>query len=191
MFFRNKYKKLFEELVQEYQAEMYRYALRYCGDAINAEDIVADCYTEAWKSIATLRKRDSARAWLYQILRFQCYKWVREKGKFKTVDREDHRESDEPSHSDELDDYIKKDAIQMALGKLDERYRTVFLSVFMEGLNTKETAHALNLPQGTILTRIRRAKKMMKNHLKAYEVEYTRKETKPKNIKLVSGGGND
>jgi RNA polymerase sigma factor (sigma-70 family) len=107
------------------------------------------------------------------------------------LDREDHSDMDEPSHSDELDDFIKKDSIQAALLKLDERYRTVFLCIFMEGLNTKETAYALNLPQGTILTRIHRAKKMMKSHLKAYESEYSKKTVKPHKIKLVSGGEDD
>ena len=185
MIFKNKYKDFFEEMVEKHHEELYRYAYRYAGDDVIAEDSVSDCFSEAWKSIHTLKKKESARAWLYQILRIQCYRWVKDKMKRNQLSLDNLEEHHEISEEDEAETFAKKDAIQYALNQLDEHYRSVFLLIYMEGMSTKEAANEMNLPQGTILTRIHRAKKMLKTHLSAYSNEYEKKKKSEPAIKPI------
>ncbi|MBF0196964.1 MAG: sigma-70 family RNA polymerase sigma factor [Planctomycetes bacterium] len=160
-------KDFYQNLVSEYSDEIYRYAYRQCGNEALAEDLVSETYTEAWKSLDNLRKRESARAWLFQIFRHRFYRWLdRDK---KRPDRYSSNEALDVVIGGELDEeYAMRESLQSALDLLEVRFREPFLMVFLQGHSCKEVAEQLDIPLGTVLSRIYRARQHLKLSLKDF-----------------------
>ena len=148
----------YERWVRDHAAELYRFAYRFCGDRDVAEDLVQETFYEAWKSLGSLRHEDRARAWLYQILRHRYARLRRTESRTPLHVPLDSVEP-APSHApSEADSSIKHDALQTALNGLSDRVKIPLLMVFMEGQTCQEVADRLDLPLGTVLSRIHRAK---------------------------------
>jgi len=152
----------FEQWVREHARDLHRFAYRLCGDADTAEDLVQETFYHAWKGRRSLRHRFKARAWLFQILRYRYSHWVRDRSRTPPVtvavpgqDAEAFEAAPPPPAAD-------GDFLQRALNALDERFRTPLLMVFVQGLTCRETADQLDLPLGTVLSRIHRARKQLR-----------------------------
>ena len=155
---------LYRSLVRANARDLHRFALRLCGGrSAAADDLVQDTFQEAWKSIDKLRNPDKGRAWLFQILRHRHVRFVRDdikQRRLELVAQEQSTQQTDPT------DLPNRDAINRAVDKLDEKYRVPFLMVFLEGATCQQTADALELPLGTVLSRIHRARTMLRERLK-------------------------
>ena len=156
---------LYEEWVHSFGAELYRMAYRLCGEADTAEDLVQETFYHAWKGKSQLRDRHLARAWLFQILRYRYAHLVRDRSRrirasVSTGDLAEQIADPRASPAIRLAD---RDALQVALNKLDENLRTPLLMVLLQGLTCRETAKALNIPLGTVLSRMHRARQKLRS----------------------------
>ena len=79
-----------------------------------------------------------------------------------------------PNYDDEYEARDTQELVQMALSKLDIKFRSVIILRMLEGFTTKETAETLNLPLGTVLSRLTRAQEKLKIELKNLGYENTR-----------------
>jgi RNA polymerase sigma-70 factor (ECF subfamily) len=153
--------ELYATLVRAHAADLYRYAVRLTGCPDFAEDVVQETFQEAWRGLAGLRSPEAGRAWLFQILRNRHAHGVRAASRRPVpssgVDELSHASSDAPDRS----------GLQRALDELDERFKTPFLMVFLEGLTCQETADALGIPLGTVLSRVHRARAALRVALEA------------------------
>ncbi len=176
---------LFQRLVRDQAGELYRFALLQTGQAEQAEDLVQETYYEAWRSIARLREPEKARAWLFQILRHRFAHWVRAKSRRPqaTVDVTE-QEIVSKNAVDALESLERRDAIRRALQRLDERYRETFLLVFLEGFSCREAAAFLEIPLGTVLSRIHRARRDLRASLSEFETVQNRESGSPA-LKIV------
>ena len=157
----------YERWVRDHADELYRLAYRLCGDRDVAEDLVQETFYEAWKSLGRLRHEDRARAWLYQILRHRYARLRRTESRTPLhvpLDSVEPATSHAPS---EADSSIRHDALQTALNGLSDRVKVPLLMVFMEGQTCQEAADRLDLPLGTVLSRIHRAKRRLRELLRA------------------------
>lgn len=160
---RSRAQALFDLWVRQYAEELYRFAYRLCGNPEIAEDLLQETFYEAWKSMAKLREQDKARAWLFQILRHRYSRWCR---------TEARAPAHIPIESVPLDALIatsqvipgakNKDEFQGMLDRISDRCKIPLLMVFMEGLTCQESADRLDLPLGTVLSRIHRAKRQLR-----------------------------
>lgn len=149
-------REFYETLVRTHAADLYRFAYRLTGQGAHAEDLVQETFHEAWRSLSKLRERQKARAWLFQILRYRHAHWVRDRGRASAArarlgEATPAARDPERGHSD-------ADLVQRALEQLDERQRIPLLMIFAEGLTSQETADALGIPLGTVLSRVHRAR---------------------------------
>ena len=165
---------LFQQLVRDQAGELYRFAFLQTGQEEPAEDLVQEAYYEAWRSIASLREPGKARSWLFQILRHRYAHWVRDKSRRPkaTVDVTE-QEIVCIDAVDALESLERRDAIRRALQSLDERYRETFLLVFLEGFSCRDTAAILEIPLGTVLSRIHRARRDLRASLSEFEAVQT------------------
>jgi len=159
---------LYERWVRDHSADLYRFAFRVTGDESAAEDLVQETYYEAWKSMKRLRDPSRARAWLFRILRRRHSAWrsAEIRARALTTPRPAGAtgvESDAPDPAHRL---AEQEELQRALDTLDERHKTPLLMVFVEGLTCRETASRLDLPLGTVLSRLHRAKARVRERLK-------------------------
>jgi RNA polymerase sigma-70 factor (ECF subfamily) len=152
---------LYEGLVRRHAAELYRFARRLGGDPALAEDLVQETFQAAWSGLDRLREPERARAWLFQILRHRWSHALRGRGRAASA-RQALAQGTGPS-ADPRHVHESADLLQRGLDQLDERLRVPLLMVFLEGLTCQETAHELGLPLGTVLSRIHRARRRLRD----------------------------
>lgn len=158
----------FNRLVSEYGPPMYRLAYRLTGDRHEAEDVVQETFRSAWKSRRHYEAGRGDRAWLAAILRRRVADRLR-RWRLPAVrlmpEDEPLVEGDLPS----LDPY--SDEMQQALGRLSVELREALLLVVVGELTHQEAADVLNVPLGTVLSRVSRARQQLRQHWLAISEE--------------------
>ena len=156
----------YEQWVREYSGDLYRFAFRICGDADTADDLVQETFYHAWKSMGKLRCKEKARAWIFQILRYRYAHWMRERSHRPViVGSREQFEDYAQSSTTPLETLAERESLQMALGSLEDRFKLPLLMVFLEGLTCQEAADNLDIPLGTVLSRIHRARRHLRRAL--------------------------
>jgi RNA polymerase sigma-70 factor (ECF subfamily) len=153
----------FDRLVAEHGPALYRMAYRMLGDQHEAEDIVQDTYRSAWKSRTLFQPGRGERAWLASILRRRVVdRWRRRKPTTFLADdayAELGRAGEDPLRDQYTDD------VQKALARLPDELRETLLLVVVAELTHQEAAHVLAVPLGTVLSRVSRARKRLREYL--------------------------
>jgi len=153
----------FNTLVDDHGEAMYRMAYRMMGDRHEAEDMVQEAFRSAWGSRRHYKSGHSDRAWLASILRRRIIdKW--RKSPPPSVLPTDSPleilvEADDPLANDYTDE------MQDALSRLPDVLRETLLLVVVGELTHQEVADLLGTPLGTILSRVSRARKRLREYL--------------------------
>ena len=158
-------RKLFEECVERCADSLYRVAFRLTGNQTLASELVQETYLNAWQDISKLKSEDRIRSWMFAILRNQYTKLLRREVKAVNVIEQI---SDAP-HSDGADTRLTEQ-VNDAIAQLKESQRIIVLLVSMEGFSINETAELLDLPRGTVLSRLHRGRESLKQILQ-HELE--------------------
>lgn len=151
------------ELVERYYASLYRYACRLSGSQADAEDLTQETFLRATAKLGQLRDADKVRSWLYSILRHAYLQRQRGAPQTHHVSLEDL--CDVP---DEVPDPLPEfdaEALRKALDDLPEPYRTAVLLYYFEELSYREIADVLDVPIGTVMSRLARARGYLKARL--------------------------
>jgi RNA polymerase sigma-70 factor (ECF subfamily) len=160
-------RRQYETWVATWGADLFRFAYRLAGRRDQAEDLVQETFYHAWRSMDSLRDQERVRPWLFQILRHRYSHLVRSDTRRVRLGTPLEAVADPADDTNvaPLENMARQDALRTALGELDERYRMPFLMVFVEGRTCKEVAEELNLPLGTVLSRIYRGRQFLKQRL--------------------------
>lgn len=154
------------QLVAEHHEALYRYAYRLSGSAADAEDLTQQVFLVAQQKLCQIRDADAARSWLYTVLR-NCFLKGRSGRQPLSATSCD---LDLSAIADDVDDQpIDTEALQKALGTLSDDFRVVVLMFYFEERSYKEIAEALQLPAGTVMSRLARAKGQLRGTLLAAE----------------------
>lgn len=166
-----KNRQLYEELVRSYARDLYRFAIRLCGRVETAEDLVQETFCEAWRSIDSLRDPASGKAWLFKILRHRNAHRVRDsKRRIRLSYNIEQLESMAICPSEDvLLRIANQELLQKALDELDDRYKEPLLFVYMDGATCREAAERLEIPLGTLLSRIHRGRMQIREYLLEHE----------------------
>ena len=159
--------RLYEELIRAHAAGVWRMAYRLTGDHGDADDLCQEAYYEAWRSIRSLRDPKAGRAWLIRILVHRASRRLRRMRVQPIEERAVQADVDAALPSTPDVDLLSRQAdIQDALDVLDPDRRTVFLLVFLEGFTCREVGEMLDIPLGTVLSRIHRARSRLRHLLR-------------------------
>jgi len=171
----------FEQLYDRYSAVLYALAFRIAAEASDAEEIVLDSFTQAWRDATRFRpERGSVIAWLTTICRSRALDLVRARGRRgKLLDSANAAEPDAtpamgspPAASDrELDLLERRKWVADALRALSVPQRQAIELAYYEGLSHSEIAERLGEPLGTVKTRVRLAMEKLREMLRPYYVE--------------------
>ena len=155
-----KFQQRFEECVESCADSLFRVAFRLTGNQTLASELVQETYLNAWKSIDNLRVPERMRAWMFSILRNQYTKLLRkEKRNVQTVAHLNDVSKPEQTKDDVTD------RVQTALATLDEKHKLPVLLVSIEGMTVDEAAKVLDVPRGTVLSRLHRGRQKLKEIL--------------------------
>lgn len=144
------------QLVAEHHAAVYRYAYRLSGTAADAEDLAQQVFVVAQRKLGQLRKPESARYWLFTILRRRFLRAIRQRRPVSAGSIQLNVETI-PALEPESDS-IDREALQQALGQLPPAYRVVVTMFYYEDCSYREISERLRVPIGTVMSRLARAK---------------------------------
>lgn len=160
---------------------VYTFALRLTADPNDAEDLVQDTIVKAYRFFSSFEKGTNAKAWLYRILKNSYINSYRKKSKEPNqVDYDEvsmYYESirDERTDTSDLEEMMFRDMIgddiNNALKSLPEDFRTVVVLCDMEGFTYEEIANMLDVPIGTIRSRLHRGRNLLRSKLQNYAAQ--------------------
>ena len=155
----------FDRLVSDHALSLYRLAFRLMGDRHEAEDLVQETFRSAWGSRGLFRPGGSARAWLAAILRRRAVDVWRRPARPRVTADGAPPDVSLPAEDPTRDQY--GDEMQRALDGLPDELRETLLLVVVGELTHQETADLLEIPLGTVLSRVSRARRRLRELLMA------------------------
>lgn len=151
-----------QQLVTDHYADVYRFAFRLSGSQPEAEDLTQQTFLTACRKLHQIRDFRKARSWLLTIVRNHYLK-SRSRQEAITTAFEDGFEP--TGEFPDVNLHIDEEALQAALSELPEAYRTPILFYFFEDLGYQEIAELLDVPIGTVMSRLSRAKQHLRRKL--------------------------
>ena len=160
---------------------MYNFAYRLTFDEDDAKDLVQDTYLKAFRFINSFERGTNAKAWLFRILKNSFINEYRKKS--KQPNKVDYNEVEQYYNSDDVDENITTDLrvetvqhmigdeISGALNNIPVDFRTVIILSDLEGFTYEEMSKILDIPIGTVRSRLHRARNMLKEKLASYAKE--------------------
>ncbi|MFK8102055.1 MAG: sigma-70 family RNA polymerase sigma factor [Saprospiraceae bacterium] len=171
------YDRVFEQELLPHADALYNFAFHLTYSEDDANDLVQEAYMKAFRFIDKYIEGTNAKAWLFKILKNAFINQYRKKVKQPTkVDFEDivsyHDEDKQQSSYQDLREEIYKnimgDEVTNAVNSLGLDFRTVILLCDIEGFSYEEIAKIIDIPIGTVRSRLHRARNMLKTKLRQY-----------------------
>ncbi|MDR9415651.1 MAG: sigma-70 family RNA polymerase sigma factor [Gracilimonas sp.] len=173
-----KKQKDFDEEIIPHMDALYNFALRLTTDPNDAEDLVQDTIVKAYRFFSSYEKGTNAKAWMFRILKNSFINNYRKNSKKPSqVDYDEvssYYESvrAERTETSDLESLMFRemmdDDLSEALTRLPEDFRTVVLLCDVEGYTYEEIANMLDVPIGTIRSRLHRGRNLLKTELLEY-----------------------
>ncbi len=174
----------FAEQAMEHMPALYAAAMRMTRNKSDAEDLVQETYLKAYRAFASFQEGTNIRAWLYRILTNTFINIYRAKKR-----RPDESDLDDVedlclyrrlgglegaaagrSAEDEVLDQITEGEVKAAIEALPEQFRMAVLLADVEGFSYKEIAEILDIPIGTVMSRLHRGRKALQKALYDFAV---------------------
>jgi RNA polymerase sigma-70 factor (ECF subfamily) len=135
-----------------------RYARALTGERIAADDLVQDTLERAWKKLHLFRAGTDLRAWLFTVMHNVYVNQVRTS---RIAIAEDEELAELPDRQKEADGLSIRD-LDRAIGRLPDEQREVLLLIALEDMSYEETARTLDIPIGTVMSRLSRAREKLR-----------------------------
>jgi len=173
---------VFERELMPHLDTLYNFGYHLTYNEEDARDLVQEAYLKAYRFLDSYQEGTNAKAWLFRILKNAFINEYRKKSRQPTrVDYEDfthYQEGDDRGFSNVVDlrqeifQGLMGDEVTAALNSLPVDFRTVVLLCDVEGFTYEEISHIVDIPIGTVRSRLHRARNMLKDQLKAYAREH-------------------
>jgi RNA polymerase sigma-70 factor (ECF subfamily) len=153
----------FEQIALVHLSALLRAALRLARDLAIAEDLVQDAMLRAWRHFDQFQRGTNCKAWLFRIL-LNLWSTRHQKLHQESIHFLAEEYGDAPAQN-RSESRFSAAEIQSSIDSLTEEYRTVLLLFAVEGFSCKEIAGILNIPIGTVMSRLSRARTSVRNDL--------------------------
>ena len=166
----------FGEIVEIYKDKVFQLCFRMLGNRHEAEDMAQEAFVRAYVNIHTFNIKLKFSTWLYRIATNLCIDRIRKKKPDYYLDAEvagtdglnlySQIAADTENPIDEVESLEIHDTIQKEILKLPEKYRSVIVLKYIDELSLKEISEILDMPVGTVKTRIHRGREALIKQLK-------------------------
>jgi RNA polymerase sigma-70 factor (ECF subfamily) len=175
-------RKRFEADALQYMNQLYSAALRYTKNPSDAQDLVQDTYAKAYVSFHQFEPGTNLKAWLYRILTttfINTYRKDQRRPQLSDQELEDWQIADASSHTsdqgksaeDVVLENLPDNDIKRALAEIPEEFRIAVYLADVEGFSYKEIAEIVGVPTGTVMSRLHRGRKQLREKLTDYARE--------------------
>jgi RNA polymerase sigma-70 factor, ECF subfamily len=165
--------RAFDELVARHQDRVYTAVTRFCGNAEDAADIVQRAFINAFRKIQEFKGDSAFSTWIYRIAFNQAISFRREnkRNAVSIYQKEDDKVVEpavESNPTEKLEGEETQKKVQQALEMLEEGDRQIILLKDLQGHSYDEIASIMQIPKGTVRSRLHRARLELKSKLKPY-----------------------
>lgn len=170
----------FEELVRRYEKELYGYLRHYLGDAEMAEDVFQQTFLQVHLKCDQFEEGRKVRPWLYTVATNQAIDYQRRNRRHKIISLDRRMQNDiegemgtlvelldgeEAGPSDEAEAAEQYGQLRVAIDELPEQTKQVVMLVYFKGLKYREAAEILDIPVGTVKSRLHAAVQKLSDSL--------------------------
>jgi RNA polymerase sigma-70 factor, ECF subfamily len=165
--------EIFEAEAMMHIDDLFRTAKRLTMNEVDAEDLVQETFMQAWKSFDKYEIGTNCRAWLYKIL-FHKFEHQRRKKytQAKYIQEADDLVFLSAAYNEPIPENLTDTQVITALDKLPEHYRSVVLLADVHEFDYKEVAEVLQIPIGTVMSRLNRARTQLRKSLANVAKDY-------------------
>jgi RNA polymerase sigma-70 factor (ECF subfamily) len=170
--FRRGQTEAFGVLLRRYERELYGYLRRYMGDSSLAEDVFQNTFLQLYLKIGQYERGRPVRPWLYTIATHQAIDTLRRNGRHQAVSLEQTREetsetelyglletleSRGPGPFEQTSSQERRERVRASVDQLPDFLRQVLILAYYQGLKYREIAEVLDIPVGTVKSRLHAA----------------------------------
>jgi RNA polymerase sigma-70 factor (ECF subfamily) len=165
----------FGTLVEAYQDRVYNLALRMCGNPDDAMDLSQEAFFRAWRGLSGFQQECAFSTWLFRLTANVCLDWLRAKKRRPTVsltvadEDGDEVQMDIPDPCKGPEELLMaaedRNALAKAMNELPVEYREILTLRAINDMSYTEIAEVLKLPEGTVKSRLARARIALRKKL--------------------------
>jgi RNA polymerase sigma-70 factor (ECF subfamily) len=162
--------KAFGKLVERYEGRVAATVIGMIGDCDEADDIGQETFIRCYHAMGRFRGESKLETYLTRIAINLCLNELKRRKRHKLlfVRSSSAPEADVSYQGLEHDQHEQKHIVDLALQELKPEFRSVVVLRLIDGYSTEETARILNIPMGTVLSRLARAQEKLKQHLEPW-----------------------
>ena len=182
----------FNLLVERWQERIRALCIRMTGDMHTAEDLVQETFARVFEKRKAFRGDSKFSTWLWRIALNQCYDELRRQQRHPHAPDDDYRNSillqtiDSTTPRVQAQQQEEAELVRDALMELGENYRTVLVLRHYEGLKLREIAEVLEIPEGTVNSRMAEGlvqlSRILEPQMKTASVRHNRSVNRPREI---------
>ena len=151
-------KDTFVELINENKNSLYRLSKSILKNEADVEDAIGETIVKAYKNMYQLKNKDSFKPWVMKILVNECYSIIRNS---KRVELTENIKDFQGVYEDN-----NEDSLMCHINKLEDKFKAVVFLFYYEDMSIKDISRVLNISEGTVKSRLSRAKSKLKTMVK-------------------------
>ncbi|MDT7880777.1 MAG: RNA polymerase sigma factor [Candidatus Hydrothermia bacterium] len=161
--------KLFNSIIENYSEYVYNMIYYTILDEEDAKDLTQEVFYKIWKGLDSFRNESSLKTWIFRITQNHLKNYLKSKKIKKILSLEFLFE--EKNRDFESKDYYLSQRIESLLSRLPEDYRRVLVLFYIDGFNIKEISEILGTKEGTIKSKLHRAREKLKSLIMRFGYE--------------------
>jgi RNA polymerase sigma-70 factor, ECF subfamily len=161
--------KLFNSIIENYSEYVYNMIYYTILDEEDAKDLTQEVFYKIWKGLDNFRNESSLKTWIFRITQNHLKNYLKSKKIKKILSLEFLFE--EKNRDFESKDYYLSERIESLLSRLPEDYRRVLVLFYIDGFNIKEISEILGTKEGTIKSKLHRAREKLKSLIMRFGYE--------------------
>lgn len=162
----------FEQEAIPHTADLYRIAYWLVRNREEAEDLVQETLSQAMRSFHRYERGTNCRAWMTRIMYNLNGKRLRKLGRLKLIEDTEEMIAETVAFEPSIERHLTDDEVIGALKKIPDNFRQVVLLTDVEEFSYREVAEMLQIPAGTVMSRLHRGRKLLRIELAGFARDY-------------------
>lgn len=179
----------FESAALPHLDDLFRTASAMVSNRTEAEDLVQETYLEAWKSFHRFQIGTNCRAWMFKILIHRVHHYRRRWYKWISKTESEDLVIDRLTHEDPIPDTVRDEDMLAALARIPEMFREIVLLADVQEFAYKEIASMLDIPVGTVMSRLSRGRKHLREELLKISPSIANRKVESREARLEAHSG--